>query len=66
MREGIKVAQAANANKFVLFHHDPSHNDEFVRKMEEEARDLFPQSIAAYEGLEIDLSKERLPNSLFD
>ena len=66
LREGIKVAQAANVNKFVLFHHDPNHNDEFVRKIEEEARQLFPQSIAAYEGLKIDLSEERLPNSLFD
>ena len=29
--EGIKVAQAANVKKFVLFHHDPNHNDECVQ-----------------------------------
>ena len=66
MREGVKVAQAARANKFVLFHHDPSHNDKVVQKIEKEARQLFPQSIAAYEGLKIDLSEERLPSSVFD
>ena len=66
MREGIKVAKAANVEKFILFHHDPNHNDEFVQKIEEEARQLFPKSLAAYEGLKIDLSEERLPKSLFD
>jgi phosphoribosyl 1,2-cyclic phosphodiesterase len=66
MREGIKVAEAANVKKFVLFHHDPTHNDEFIQKIEAEARQLFPKSIAAYEGLQIELSEENLPSSLFD
>jgi len=66
MREGIKVAEAANVEKFVLFHHDPTHNDEFIQKIEAESRQLFPKSIAAYEGLQIELSEENLPSSLFD
>ena len=66
MREGVKVAKAANVKKLVLFHHDPSHDDNFVKQIEAESRQLFPQSIAAYEGLQIDLSQEALPKSLFD
>ena len=66
MREGLKVAEAANVEKFVLFHHDPAHNDEFVKKIEAEARQIFSKSIAAYEGLQIDLSAKELPPSLFD
>lgn len=66
MKEGIKVAEAANVEKFVLFHHDPNHNDEFVQKIEAEARQLFPKSVAAYEGMQVDLSEKELPPSLFD
>ena len=66
MREGLKVAEAANIEKFVLFHHDPAHSDEFVKKIEAEAREIFSKSIAAYEGLQIDLSEKELPPSLFD
>ena len=66
MREGLKVAETANVEKFVLFHHDPAHNDEFVKKIEAEARQIFSKSIAAYEGLQIDLSEKELPPSLFD
>jgi len=66
MREGVKVAISANVEKLVLFHHDPSHNDETIKQIETESRQLFPQSIAAYEGLQIDLSQEALPKSLFD
>jgi len=66
MREGLKVAEAANIEKFVLFHHDPAHSDEFVKKIEAEAREIFSKSIAAYEGLQIDLSEKEFPPSLFD
>jgi phosphoribosyl 1,2-cyclic phosphodiesterase len=66
MREGIKVAKAANVKKLVLFHHDPTHDDNFIKQIEAECRQLFPQSIAAYEGLQIDLSQDALPNSFFD
>ena len=66
MREGLKVAEAANVENFVLFHHDPAHNDEFVKKIEAEAREIYSKSIDAYEGLQIDLSAKELPPSLFD
>ena len=66
MQEGVKVAEAANVKKLVLFHHDPSHDDNFIRQIEVECRQLFPKSMAAYEGLQIDLFQDALPKSLFD
>ena len=41
-------------------------NDEFVKTIETEAREIFSKSIAAYEGLQIDLSAKELPPSLFE
>ena len=66
MQEGVKVAEAANVKKLVLFHHDPSHDDNFIRQIEVECRQLFPKSMAAYEGVHIDLFQDALPKSLFD
>jgi phosphoribosyl 1,2-cyclic phosphodiesterase len=54
-REAVKVAKAANVKKLVLFHHDPLQNDADVREKERRTRELFPSSLAAYEGLTIDL-----------
>jgi hypothetical protein len=39
----------------VLFHHDPNQTDDDVAEKERRARELFPNSIAAREGLVIDL-----------
>jgi len=52
---GIELAQRANVQRFVLFHHDPRRNDSEVVQLESEAQHIFPQSLAAYEGLQIDL-----------
>ena len=48
-----EVAMAAEVNRLVLFHHEPSHNDAMIAKMERQAQSLFAQAMAAYEGLEI-------------
>ena len=66
MQEGIKLAEAANIKHLILFHHDPSHNDEFVNEVEKQARELFPNSTAAYEGMEINLENTPITQSLFD
>jgi len=49
------VASAAKVRALALFHHDPTHDDDMVLQMEREARELFPASYAAYEGLTFDL-----------
>ncbi|MFQ5672848.1 MAG: MBL fold metallo-hydrolase [Nitrospinales bacterium] len=66
MQEGVKIAKAANVKHLILFHHDPSHDDKFMQKIEAETRQLFPNSTVAYEGMEIDLEKEPITRSLFD
>ncbi|MBL8720521.1 MAG: MBL fold metallo-hydrolase [Myxococcales bacterium] len=53
--EAVKLAQAAGVKKLVLFHHDPMQDDAAVRDKERRARALFPNSIAAYEGLELEV-----------
>ncbi len=57
----IDVALAAEVRRFVLFHHDPDHEDAFLDAMVETCRERAaryqdpPQVLGAWEGLEIDL-----------
>ena len=51
--EGVKLAQEAGVKKLVLFHHDPERDDEAVRRIEEDARAEFPETIAGHERLEL-------------
>jgi ribonuclease BN (tRNA processing enzyme) len=53
--QGIELARVSHAKRLVLFHHDPLHNDEMVMEKERRAKALFAESVAAYEGLEIEL-----------
>lgn len=49
------AAQAVAARELVLFHHEPTYDDNQLDRMEEEARAHFAHTLSAYEGLEIDL-----------
>ncbi len=51
----VDVARKANVKKLVLFHHDPEASDEKVALKEKIAQAMFPDTIAAYEGLELAL-----------
>jgi phosphoribosyl 1,2-cyclic phosphodiesterase len=53
--EAAKLAKAAGVSRLVLFHHDPAQTDAQVREKERRARALFPETIAAHEGLVIEL-----------
>jgi len=53
--EAAKLAKAAGAKQLVLFHHDPGQNDAAVREKERRTREWFPNTIAAYEGLTLEL-----------
>lgn len=50
-----EAASEAHVGRLVLFHHEPTHDDEKLDALQEEARGQFAQTSAAYEGLEIDL-----------
>ena len=47
------VAQACGAKRLVLFHHEPSYNDEMITAIEADAQKLFPATCSAREGMEI-------------
>jgi phosphoribosyl 1,2-cyclic phosphodiesterase len=51
--EGAKLAKAAGARRLILFHHDPIQSDAAVSAKEARARVLFPDVVAAYEGLSL-------------
>ena len=50
-QEGIKVCQAAGVKKFVKFHHEPGHTDEFLDQLKEKILEIFPDTIIAQEGM---------------
>ncbi len=64
--DAVRLAQAAEVKFLALFHHDPSHDDEFIKNIEAESRKQFPDCVAAYEGLEIDFKNSFPPVSFFD
>lgn len=47
----VRLAEAANVQQLVLFHH--GNEDKVVAEIERKAQEKFPQTKAAYEGMEI-------------
>ena len=52
---GIRMADEAGVKHLCLFHHDPSHDDDFMDTMAAEANDVRAGTIVAREGQIIDL-----------
>ncbi|MEB3279298.1 MAG: MBL fold metallo-hydrolase [Lyngbya sp.] len=50
-QEAVKMAQAAGVKRVVIFHHDPTHSDDFLDQIEQEVQAVFPKAIMAREGL---------------
>lgn len=59
VRMAAEAARAADVGELILYHHDPSHNDAEIRRIEHFARRLFPRTRAAVEGLELRLAPPR-------
>ena len=51
--EGLRLAMAANAKRYCIFHHRPSRSDDALDRIDKEAKAIFSKSCAAYEGLTI-------------
>lgn len=49
----VELAQAAAVKRLILFHH--GNSDTVVEEIENRARQRFPETLAAYEGMEIEL-----------
>jgi phosphoribosyl 1,2-cyclic phosphodiesterase len=56
-REAVNIAKEAQVKQLILFHHDPDHSDNFLETIVSEAQRYFPNVLAAWEGLEINLAK---------
>lgn len=52
---GVKLANEAGAKTLCLFHHDPSHDDDFMDALAADAADARPGTLTAREGQIIDL-----------
>lgn len=52
---GVALMKAAGADRYILFHHDPTQNDDAVREKERRTRELYPRSECAYEGMVLEL-----------
>lgn len=63
--EGTRIAKECDVEHLFLFHHDPDHDDVFMDGLVEKARQEFPHTVGAAEGLEIGLPKaqtsQRIP-----
>jgi len=53
--ESTRMAQAVGADSLVLFHHDPSHSDEVLHRIETDARREFADTFLAKEGWAFEL-----------
>src|SRR5262245_49661465 len=51
----IEVAKKAGVKQLVLFHHEPTHDDKTMKKIEKQAKRLFRAAVVAHEGMEITL-----------
>jgi phosphoribosyl 1,2-cyclic phosphodiesterase len=54
------AARDAHVGELILFHHEPTYDDNQLDSMEAEARTLFASTRSACEGMEINLLTERL------
>ncbi len=50
-QEAVKIAEAADVARVVIFHHDPSHSDDFLDQISHEVQAVFPKAIMARERL---------------
>ncbi len=54
-QEAVKLAKAANVKQLVIFHHDPTHTDDFMDDIVLQTAAALPSSIVAREGMVLDL-----------
>ncbi|MGE4063500.1 MAG: MBL fold metallo-hydrolase [Rhodospirillaceae bacterium] len=50
-QEGIRLCKMAGARQLAIFHHDPDHNDDFMRQVEMDARKEWSGSVVAREQM---------------
>lgn len=53
--QAVEVAELAGVKRLVITHHDPDHDDAFLRKVERECQERFAGAILAREKMEFEL-----------
>ncbi len=53
--QAIEVARQANVKKLIITHHDPEHNDDYLRKKEKWCQQRFSNCEFAREGMVVEL-----------
>ena len=53
--QAVMVAQKAGVKKLIITHHDPDHDDDFLDEVEKQCQQLFPNSLLAREGMELNV-----------
>ncbi len=54
-QEGVRLCRAAKVKALAIFHHDPDHEDEFMERVEAEARAEWSGAFVARENMEIEV-----------
>lgn len=55
-QEGVRLCKAANAKRLALFHHDPGHEDDFMARLETEARKTWDGILVARDNMTLALN----------
>lgn len=50
-QEGVRLSEAAGVKRYVVFHHDPDHDDDFLDAVQKAVEERRPGSVVAREGL---------------
>ena len=58
-QEAVRLSKAGNVKRLAIFHHEPDHDDTFMRNVEMEAREMFSNSFVAREGQVVNVASRR-------
>jgi phosphoribosyl 1,2-cyclic phosphodiesterase len=58
-QEAVRLSVAGKVKRLAIFHHEPDHDDTFMRAVEVEARGLFANSFVAREGQVVNVVKSK-------
>ena len=50
-QEGVRLCKMANVRQLAIFHHDPDHDDDFMNRLETEARSVWKGALVAREQM---------------
>ncbi|GLQ06032.1 MBL fold metallo-hydrolase [Sneathiella chinensis] len=56
-QEGVRLCQMAGVRNLAIFHHDPSHDDDFMDQVAKDAADAWHGAFVAREGMVVDVTR---------